>query len=168
MTEREFEALVVRYERLVYTICYQLVRHEAQAQDLMQDTFLSVWAHRTQCPQEATSARAWVCRIAANKAKDALKSAYSRRVCACDTLPEQCCTDTDQPQQRTELADSASAARAAAEQLAEPYRTVSLLYFFKHKTSTEIAALLQRPYKTVNTQLYRAKQLLRTQLAEYL
>lgn len=57
MTKEAFSQLVVQYERLVYTICFQLVR----------DTM------------PAGYERQWLARIAANKAKDHLQSAYNRR-----------------------------------------------------------------------------------------
>ena len=46
MTKEQFSQLVVRYERLVYTICFQLVRDTAAAEDLTQDAFLSAYLHR--------------------------------------------------------------------------------------------------------------------------
>lgn len=48
--------------------------------------------------------------------------------------------------------------------LKEPYLMVSTLFFLHEKTVEEIAVLLERPPKTVHTQLYRAKQVLRTQI----
>lgn len=77
MTKEHFSDLVVRYERLVYTICFQLVRDPAAAEDLTQETFLSAYLHRDAIPPGYE--RQWLGRIAANKAKDHLQSAWSRR-----------------------------------------------------------------------------------------
>lgn len=77
MTKEAFSQLVVQYERLVYTICFQLVRDAAAAEDLTQETFLSAYLHRDTMP--AGYERQWLARIAANKAKDHLQSAYNRR-----------------------------------------------------------------------------------------
>ena len=41
MTKEEFSRLVLQYEKLVYTICFQLTRDAAAAEDLAQETFLS-------------------------------------------------------------------------------------------------------------------------------
>ena len=76
MTNQEFTALVANYERLVYTVCYRLVQDEATAEDLTQEAFLAAYTHRDSCP--AGFERQWLARIAANKAKDHLQSAYSR------------------------------------------------------------------------------------------
>lgn len=40
LTNASFSQLVVQYERLVYTVCFQLVRDAAAAEDLTQETFL--------------------------------------------------------------------------------------------------------------------------------
>ena len=37
MTQRAFEEMVRQYERLVYTICCQMVQDSAQAEDLAQE-----------------------------------------------------------------------------------------------------------------------------------
>ena len=77
MTNEQFSGLVLQYERLVYTICFQLVRDASAAEDLTQDTFLSAYIHREGIPQGYE--RQWLGRIAANKAKDHLQSAWNRR-----------------------------------------------------------------------------------------
>ena len=48
--------------------------------------------------------------------------------------------------------------------LKEPYHMVSVLYFLEENSIDEIARRLERPPKTVLTQLYRAKQLLKNAL----
>lgn len=78
MTNEQFTGLIRQYEKLVFTVCYQLVRDYHEAQNLAQDTFLSAYRNIDRCPPE--SYRPWLCRIAANKAKDFLKSAYNQRV----------------------------------------------------------------------------------------
>lgn len=78
MNAAQFESFVNQYEKLVYTVCWQLVRDRELAQDLSQETFLSAWRSIERCP-EGHEAQ-WLARIAANKAKDHLRSAWNRRV----------------------------------------------------------------------------------------
>ena len=59
----------------------------------------------------------------------------------------------------------AGLARECIEGLAEPYRTVSVLYFMQEWPVEAIARQLGRMPKTVHTQLYRAKKMLRRELA---
>lgn len=159
-----FNAMMEQYEKLVYTVCLRLVHDEHLAQDLAQETFLSAWVHRGDCP--AGAQKAWLCCIAANKAKDHLKSAWARRTQLTDFAAESAA-----PAGAESLAAQAElrlASRAAQEQicaLPEPYHTVSVLYFLQGCPVEDIARTLGRMPKTVHTQLYRAKLKLRAQLA---
>lgn len=162
MTNERFSELVVQYERLVYTVCFQLVRESATAEDLTQDTFLAAYTHRASCPEGYE--RQWLARIAANKAKDHLQSAYTRRtvLTAAEELPP---GRLAPPAEEQALARTGAAdITAQIEALKEPYRQVCLLYFLKERSVEEIALELGRPVKTVHTQIARAKQLLRKQL----
>ena len=50
--------------------------------------------------------------------------------------------------------------------LREPYGKIAVLYFLEHRETAEIAKLVGRPPATVNSQLWRAKLLLRQQITE--
>ena len=161
LTKTEFTAFVEQYERLVYTICVQLTREAHTAQDLTQDTFLSAWLHMDTCPKGYE--RQWLGRIAANKCKDHLQSAWNRRV----GLPG----DEEMPPglsppaeavalEKLQAADAAEAIRT----FPEPYGPVLRLCLLEERSAEEAALALGRPVKTVYTQLNRGKKLLRIYL----
>lgn len=161
MTNTEFEELVRQYERLVYTVCYQFVRDVETAQDLAQDTFMSAYLHRTECPKD--SYKPWLARIAANKAKDYLKSAYHRKSIATedDAMPQTSIAFTPQPDDITIDKDCAQRIKRQILALPEPYYLVSKMFFIEQRTVEEISSTLHRPPKTVHSQLSRAKAKLR-------
>lgn len=159
--KEQFSELVTQYERLVYTICFQLVRDAAAAEDLTQDTFLSAYLHIDRCP--AGYERQWLGRIAANKAKDHLQSAWARHtVLPGDAgIPPGLAPSSEHlALQRTAAAEIA----ASIEALKEPYRTVCRLCLLDERSADEVALALGRPVKTIHTQLSRGKKLLREQL----
>ncbi len=161
MTKESFSVLVEQYERLVYTICFQLVRDAAAAEDLTQETFLSAYLHRSSMP--AGYERQWLGRIAANKAKDYLQSAYQRHTLlpGDEALPPGIAPPTeDVALSRGQAADIAALIRA----LQEPYGPVCRLCLLEERTPEEAALTLGRPLKTIHTQLLRGKKLLREQL----
>ena len=166
MTDQTFEQLVVKYEKLVYTICYQMTRDPHTAQDLAQEAFLSAYAHRNSCDE--ANAKPWLCRIATNKAKDYLKSAYHRKVDLTDNEEDVHYTlyATPPPEDITIDKDQAERITDAIRALKEPYVRVAVAYFLEEKTVDEIARALGRPPKTVHTQLYRAKLLLQKNLTQ--
>ena len=154
ITTKKFNTLVTDYERLVYTVCYRLVQNESTAEDLTQETFLSAYTHLDSCP--AGFEKQWLTRIAANKAKDHLQSAYHRHTFlpGDESIPPGLSPPTE------DLAVSKSELEAVTQiiqQLKEPYRKVCLLHFLKEQTPDEIALRLGRPVKTVRTQISRGK-----------
>nr|WP_326186423.1 RNA polymerase sigma factor [uncultured Oscillibacter sp.] len=161
MTKEQFSSLVVQYERLVYTICFQLVRDAAAAEDLTQETFLAAYLHRDTMPEGYE--RQWLGRIAANKAKDHLQSAWSRH--AVLSGDEGMPPGLSPPAEETVLQRAGAAEIAAAiEELKEPYRPVCRLCLLEEKSPEEAALALGRPVKTIHTQLSRGKRLLRERL----
>lgn len=163
MTKEQFGVVVEQYQKLVYTICYQMVRDHFEAQNLAQETFLAAFTHIDRCREEEM--KPWLCRIAANKAKDHLKSAYVRRVQLAredqegmESGPGPAAPDLESaPDDLYIVSEGAENIRAIIRSLHEPYLKVSVLYFLEEKSVDEIAQALGRPRKTVQTQLYRAK-----------
>lgn len=161
MTREQFSELVLRYERLVYTICFQLVRDAAAAEDLTQETFLSAYIHRDSIPEGYE--RQWLGRVAANKAKDHLQSAWTRRT----VFPgdQELSSGLAPPAEEVALRRSGAAEiREAVAAMKEPYRQVCRLCLLEERSPEEAALALGRPVKTVYTQLTRGKRLLREEL----
>ena len=92
-----------QYQKLIYTVCLQFVHEPHTAEDLTQDTFLSAFSAIDRC--EPQYYKQWLVRVAANKCKDHLKSAWVRKVDVPgdDALPEPRGapgSDADDPAQR--------------------------------------------------------------------
>ena len=149
MTTLEFSAMVQKYQSLVYTVCHQLVPDAGDAQDLTQETFLAAWRAIDRCPSGFE--KQWLARIAANKAKDYLRSAWVRRVNipGDDVLALEGAPPGAQPEQQVLDALGEEELTAMILDLREPYRT-----------------LCGRPPKTVEAQIYRAKKMLAQQILQ--
>ena len=148
MTKEEFSRLVLQYEKLVYTICFQLTRDAAAAEDLAQETFLSAYLHKEKLPLGYE--RQWLGR----------QSAWKRHA----VLPG----DEAMPPGKAPAAEEtalqrsgAAEIRSAIEKLREPYGPVCRLCLLEEKSPEEAALVLGRPVKTIHTQLARGKGLLR-------
>ena len=148
MTTLEFNALVRQYQGLVYTVCHQLVPDEGDAQDLAQETFLAAWRAIDRCPPGYE--KQWLARIASNKAKDYLRSAWVRRV--------------NTPGDDILALEGAPPGKILG--MREPYRTPCRLMLLEGRTAAEAAALCGRPQKTVEAQIYRAKKMLAEQIRQ--
>ncbi len=67
-----FEALATRYERRVYSLALRIVRHEQDAEDVTQQTLLSVLEHLAEFRAESSFAT-WIMRIATHAALKILR-----------------------------------------------------------------------------------------------
>ncbi len=165
MTKEQFKNLVESYEKLVFTVCYQLVQDYQEAQNLMQDTFVSAYSHIDTVSEQ--NLKAWLVRIATNKAKDFLKSAYYRKVAVSEDLSElDVFRNENSPESLYISGESADYIKQAILNLKEPYHKVSILFFLEEKSVDEIARQLCRPKRTVETQIYRARLMLQNLIKE--
>lgn len=157
--EVNITALIDRYQNLIFSICYKTTGDYFTAEDLTQETFLS--AYRSLQSFDGNNEKAWLCRIAINKCTDYLKSAKRRmEPTDWDTIPELQSRDGI-PEQEAYEASVRNTLLKHCRQLKSPYSEVAVLYFHEEETPEEIANKLHRKLKTVQTQIYRARSMLR-------
>ena len=140
MTDEKFKDLVIQYEKLVFTVCYQLVHDYHESQNLTQETFLSAYRHID--TYQGDNYKPWLIRIASNKAKDYLKSAYARRVqLDDDSVGEQMIDMRAGPDDAYIQKETSAAILQAIHNLKEPYQKAVSMYFLEEKSAEEIADL---------------------------
>lgn len=169
LNNEQFADLMRQYQRLIYTVCYQFVHDPHTAEDLTQDTFLSAYSYIDRC--DPAYYKQWLVRVATNKCKDHLKSAWVRRVQAQedDQLPEPRGTplgEARSPEEAIIVRDETEQLRQMIRTLREPYGSVATMYLLEQKPVPVIAQALGRPEKTVQNQIFRAKVILRRQIEE--
>ncbi|NLK28907.1 MAG: RNA polymerase sigma factor [Clostridiales bacterium] len=157
--EQYYEYLVDTYQNLVYSICYKIVRDYFEAEDLAQETFLSAYKNLTSFDRQHE--KAWLCRIATNKCLDYLKSAKRQSI---PTEEEYFLLQKNRdpsPEERVLEAEVKHQLLHRCSQLKQPYREIALDYFYRELSASEIASRSGKKLKTVQTQVYRAKALLK-------
>lgn len=127
---------------------------------------LAAWRAIDRCPSGFE--KQWLARIAANKAKDYLRSAWVRRVNipGDDVLALEGAPPGTQPEQQVLDALGEEELTAMILDLREPYRTPCRLVLLEQHTMAEAAQLCGRPPKTVEAQIYRAKKMLAQQILQ--
>ena len=158
--------MVQKYQALVYTVCHQLVPDVQEAQDLTQETFLAAWRAIDRCPPGFE--KQWLARIAANKAKDYLRSAWVRKMNTPgdEVLALEGAPPGMQPEQQVLEALGEEELTGMILNLREPYCTPCRLVLLEQHTMAEAARLCGRPPKTVEAQVYRAKKMLAQQILQ--
>jgi RNA polymerase sigma factor (sigma-70 family) len=135
-----------------------LLGREAEADDLVQDTFVAALEHP---PRGPGGLRAWLATVARNRAMGLRRGAARRAAREADAARPEAGPDASEALERLELAQ-----RLAAEvaRLREPYRTAIYLRYHEGLAPSAIAARLGEPVKTVKTRLARSLELLRERI----
>ena len=164
---RAFELLYDRHGGAAFSLAYRMVGRQAQAEDVVQEAFLSIWRSRLRYDQTRGSVRTWVLGIVHNRGIDALRrgNVHDRRRETLEGVEER-----HEARERTEVEaarnEEARQVRTALETLPdEQRRTIELAYFagFSH---SQIAELLDEPIGTVKGRMRLGLDKLRRQLSE--
>ncbi|MFO0953288.1 MAG: RNA polymerase sigma factor [Isosphaeraceae bacterium] len=143
--------LVERFQADVFALCYRMMNHRQDAEDVAQETFLR--ALRGISGFDASRpVRPWLLGIAANRCRTAL-SKRGRRPAPADSV-EEC---VDPRPQRPDPDDLAAELARALERLRPEYRAVFTLFHERNLPYEEIARAIERPVGTVKTWLHRAR-----------
>lgn len=128
----------------------------------MQETFMAAYKSLDDFNRERE--QAWICKIALNKCLDFLKSAGRRQVPTQEIYFEQEADYGSMPEQVYLQKESEEAVEQLCKSLREPYASVAVAHFCEGKTAREIAEGTRQGLKTVQTHIYRAKEMLKNKL----
>lgn len=160
----EFTALVQRQSRFVFRVAYAVLLNAADAEDVVQETFLKLYRNRGW--KNIENERAFLARVAWRMAVDHSPST-TRPVAFSNTVAEDF-SDAASPQPGPEQvvlsADRHAIVHSMIDALPEELRVPLVLSAFEDLNSREISRVIGVPEGTVRTRLQRARQLLRQKL----
>ena len=161
--DRELFAVIVRrYSRRLHRVAISVVRDFADAEDIVQDTFVSALQHLHQYSGRAKFI-GWLTRIAVNHSLACLAS-RSRGVCLDDeerSFSHQLADSKPTPEQRAVAAQRSEILNQAIAALSERHRSVVALRDL-HELDTRTAAThLGISEENVKVRLHRARRCLR-------
>jgi RNA polymerase sigma-70 factor (ECF subfamily) len=145
------QALLERFQADVFGICFRILHHRQDAEDVSQEVFLRVFRSLKRW-DSSRPLRPWVIGIAVNRCKTWL-SQRVRRPELVEYLAETVASP-DQPEP-TELTQEIQTALSG---LRLEYRTVFVLFHEQGLPYEDIAVAVDKPVGTVKTWLHRARQ----------
>jgi len=166
-----FEALVGRYERRIYGLARRIVGQVQDAEEVVQQTFLSVIEHLKEFREEALFST-WLLRIATNHALALLrKRSQQRTVPLADDRaedpdegvphPEYIAQWRETPEELASRHETRRLLDEAVAQLDEKYRLVFLLRDVEGLSTNETTEALGISTANVKVRLLRARLMLR-------
>jgi RNA polymerase sigma-70 factor (ECF subfamily) len=162
-----FAALFEYFAPRIKTFMQRSGSTEARAEELAQETMLTVWRKASLFNPASASASTWIFTIARNLRIDAFRR--DRRggvVETTDVAIEFHVDESPQPDENLVTAQTGSRVQSAIAELSEDQKKVVELSFFEEKAHAEIAAILQIPLGTVKSRIRMATIKLRNLLGE--
>jgi RNA polymerase sigma factor (sigma-70 family) len=157
--ETAFALLVRRYGRLVLSVCRRVLRHEQDAEDAFQATFL-VLVRKARSIAKREAVGSWLYGVAFRVAAKARRTAQ-RNASRLKTLPEAPVAPKEDPG----VHDLKAVLDQELYRLPAKYRAAVVLCYLQGKTTEEAAGQLGCARGTVLSRLARARARLRPRLA---
>ncbi len=173
-----YEALVETFAEPIYRLAYRIVRDPADAEDVLQETFLRVYLHIHEF-QGRSGLKTWLYRIATHQALAVLRR-RQRKVDAATTYLEDTADSDDEnlpaaerwadpdapsPEAWALAHETEDCVRRAVERLSPPLRAAAALHLFEGLSLPEVAAALDISHSAAKVRVHRARQALRQALA---
>ncbi|MFT4033648.1 MAG: RNA polymerase sigma factor [Siphonobacter sp.] len=146
------------YSKSMYNVCFRILNHTTEAEDVLQDAFIKFFQHIQEFRQESTVG-AYLKQIVVNEALNRLRQ---RRVQFVDVEEgiEVAIEPAIEPDEW-----EVSRVRAALMKLPDGFRAVLTLHLLEEYSHDEIAKMLNITPSTSRTQFMRARNKLREMLA---
>ncbi|MBQ4565448.1 MAG: sigma-70 family RNA polymerase sigma factor [Oscillospiraceae bacterium] len=155
MDRAQLIAAIQNHQQALFAIAFQYCGNRQDAEDVVQDVFLKLFKADEAFHSEE-HLRYWLVRVTINRCKDLLRNPFRRLRAGFEEAE----AVLSAPQEHdTEVFDAVMA-------LPLKYREVVMLYYFQGYSAPQIGMLLHRKSSTVQTQLMRARGLLKEKLKE--
>lgn len=161
---KAFAQLFTHFAPRVKTYMLRLGATPQAAEELSQETLLTLWRKAQLFNPQGASASGWVYTIARNLRRDRLRREHH----PAETMPDMGVVPEEvaQPDAALDTVDLEARVREAVSRLSEDQKRVVQLSFFEDKPHAEIANDLNIPLGTVKSRIRLAMKHLRSHLGE--
>jgi RNA polymerase sigma-70 factor, ECF subfamily len=167
-----FSVIIDRYQSKVFSTVYSYTHDHEEARDVTQEIFIKLY-NNLQGYKNKASFSTWLYRIAVNRCIDWTRK---KRLQTVSTIYDNSDDEIDiydtisdsggGPEDVIIKQENKAYIRKVVEDLPEIYKTVIILYYFEDFNPQEISDITDVPKRTIETRLYRGKNLLKLRLEE--
>jgi len=147
--------LVERYRDNLFVVAFNICKNAADSDDIVQETFLQYYLAQKKFESEQ-HIRAWLIRVAINKAKNASRTFWRQHKVPLEEYMETLVFETPEDGALFETVMS----------LPQKYRIVIHLYYYEDYSVREIAKALKLTESNVKARLSRGRAMLKKLLKE--
>ncbi len=166
--ETAVRAIIRANNRRLYRLARGILRNDAEAEDVVQETYVRAFTHLAEFRGES-SLSTWLSRIAMNEALGRLRRA--RPAVELSSLPQgtleaqiiqfPLMSAADDPEKSMAQREIQHVVEGAIDELPEPFRIVFITRVVEGMNVEETAEILDLKPETVKTRLHRARTMLR-------
>ncbi len=149
------EDLIRQHQKHLFAAAFNVCQNASDADDVVQDTFLKYYLSKKEF-ESSEHIKAWLLRVAINKAKDLTRRLWRHNLVSFEGLGETpAAKERDEQWLFTEVMH-----------LPEKYRIVLHLFYYEEYSVHEIAQVLKVSESNVKTRLSRGRRLLKGNIEE--
>jgi len=156
-----YDDIVERYQARLYRTAFYYTQNVEDARDITQDIFIKAYNSLAKFKQDSTFST-WLYRIAVNHCIDWCRK--KKPFLEESTCFEDLCDEDGSPEDLLLQQEIVSEVHAAVSSLPTIYSTVLILYYFEDFSPQQIAEITDTPKRTVETRLFRGRNMLKTKL----
>ncbi|MDO5409952.1 MAG: RNA polymerase sigma factor [Lachnospiraceae bacterium] len=189
MKQEELIELIERHGRDIYSFCLSLTKNQTEADDLYQESFLSL-IRKVSSVSELENPKSYILSIVVHRWKDSRRK-FARRqrlapVQSLDEIDGSVYTDRfadgavtvrgeaasiqtvsgGQPEEEALQREMQREIRRAVAELDEKFKIPVFLYYMEDMSVLEIAKILHLPAGTVKSRLYKARKALKERMVK--
>lgn len=162
---KKFEQIVIKYEKLIYSICYNLLKNKEESENMAQETFLSLYKNLDKyIDLDENEIKNIICRIAINKCKDYFKSKISKIQENISDIEDIEIQSDENIEEKLLKEEEKKHINKIINELKSPYKEVLIEYYLKEKSLDEVSEKLNISKGTLKMQIHRGKNILKEKL----
>ena len=155
--------LVTRHSGRIFVLARRMLGSDAEAEDVVQDTFLKLWTHAARWKPGTAKIETWLYRVGLNACYDRLRKKRPVPLDEALELPDA----APRLDQGLDAPALAAAVAAALAQLPERQRAAILLCHHEERGNIEAAEILGLSVEAVESLLARGRRNLKARLAPF-
>ena len=162
-----FESIYLKHSSLVYNVALQYVQNKEDAEEITQDVFVKVYDKHSGFKGDS-ALKTWIYRITINTSLDYIKAKNRKKRAAFNNRDDDALNyigDFDHPGVLLENKENMAQLFKAINQLPENQRTVLILLKVDDLSQKEVAEILDKSLKAIESIFQRAKTNLKKILA---
>jgi len=153
--KQEFNGIYELYVNDIYRLVFSYILNPQDTQDILQRVFVKLFKNSYILEKEPDEIKKWLIAVAANEAKDFLRSFWKARINL---------VDLNNNQLTTEEYDKKNKLMNELKSIKKKYRIPLFLFYFEGYSAKEIADILHTSEASIKMKLSRGRKLLKQEM----